>query len=172
MNGSIVRTIAVWAGVSCVASLTVLMPKRLTATDPVQVSAIAQPERARPVLAGEGFELSVRVAGQATDQPFAALKPGEPIRLELIAVSKASETIDVKPLVRLMSTSPVSRMSRTPSTPTEVYRTEPTITLAPGETRTLVVETNTVIPQDVQVTVALSQGSQEIWALGLATALR
>jgi hypothetical protein len=162
---SVVRTIAVWASVSCVASLVVLVPGRLQATDPEPALTRPAVEIAQPVFSGDGFDLRVRLVGQASDQPVQTLKAGEALRLELVAVNKTDQRVTVKSLVRVTTAAPTSPMSRTLPIPTEAYKDEPTITLAPHETKTITLAKMIDMPERSVVTVSVGDAGRAIAAL-------
>ena len=164
-RSSCVRTIAIWAGVSCVASLTVLLPGRLQATDPEPALARPAAEIAQPIYSAEKFDLRVRLAGQTTDQPVQTLKPGEAVKLELLAVNKTDQPVTVNSSVRLTTVAPTSPLSRTLPTPTEAYKDDRTITLAPHETRTITLDKTIDMPERSVVTVNVGDASRAVAAL-------
>jgi hypothetical protein len=144
-------------------AMALLLPVGLKADD---VAGAARPES---VLRSGGAELLVKLQGGTPDAfGVARLEPGVKPVLLLMARNASEQSIELKPVVEVLTTSPRSMLSRTPVLPTSIYRRECPLTVAGGGEQTLKLEIDAPIPVGSMVTVRLQSGEQVINALTFA----
>lgn len=154
--------ITTWAMTSCAASLALLGPAMLQATDPVGPRA----ENSWPSLDVQGLTLSMRIAGgsDAKTQPI-TMPAGKTVALELIAINTTDQPATLPASVFMNASSAPSNFSRTPSLPKEVWREQETITLAPHESRTIALSPAVPMQAGSNVSVGLVAADKSLFAL-------
>ncbi|WP_428937063.1 hypothetical protein [Fontivita pretiosa] len=155
---SAVLAAAICAGGSFVATMTLLSPERLDATQPLVLPANTNlmPSTIRV----DGLELSLRVNGNPTGSDPLRLEPGRPLELELLASNPTDRTIQSRLAVTIHATEPASPLSRVLPAPRQVYSIEQYISVPPQQTSALRIspEQNLTQPPGRRLTIGVSAG--------------
>ena len=163
MNRRDAITAGLWATGTLAVTLGLFYPTHMLAVDPPRP---LKAENAKPKLVVNGSELSIAIDGQTG--PAATLLPGKAPVLRLLASNPTETTVDLSYRVSLSMSPPVDLRSRTLPSPKEVWHCEELLTLRPGESKTLELDTKASLDAGTNGHVRLEVGKQEIVALRLA----
>ena len=156
-------TLAWTAAGTFLLAMALLLPVGLKADD---ATGGARPES---VLRSGGAELLVKLESGIPDAlGVVRIEPGVKPVLLLMARNASEQSVELKSLVEVLTTSPRSMLSRTPVLPTSIYRRECPLTVAGGAEQTLRLEIDAPIPAGSMVTVRLQTGEHVINALTFA----
>jgi hypothetical protein len=126
--------IAAWTAGSFLISMALLLPAKLDAVGPTTVPS-AGLESAK--ITDHGAELSLLFDGRSTSAIPLMIKPGASMPLEFVAKNPTDQSVDLHAMIAIDTKRAPSPMSRTVSMPTQIWQQEETLTLLPGETKTI-----------------------------------
>jgi hypothetical protein len=156
MKRNAANNILIVAGVAVATTLLALalfLPTNLSAVDtPAPAAAIEQ-----PTLTCDGVKLTVKSSA-------AIYRAGEMAVLELTAVNTTGKPVTLTPALRMTSAARPSELSRAMPMPKQVWQTEQTLSLKPGEVRTVGLNPNVPLTGPSTVSVTVSVGKESIVA--------
>ena len=160
------------AGAACaVASFGLILalstPPRLDATEPV-LTAIAP--LATSELIANGVTITLALAGQTSASEPMVVQPDFKPQLTLVARNTTDHAIEIRPKVTLQSRSLADRLSRVPTTPSELWQYEQPALIAAGETRTFTLSPDVRLAPASTVQAIISLGSQRIVPVNFSVA--
>lgn len=140
------------AATTMAVTLAVLLPARV---DAVAQAPAVKPLIAQPKLVAGGCTFTLKTDKQA-------YKPGETPRVTIRAANPTDKPIREDIWVSMSGISPASRMSRMPVMPRSLWREKCSISLKPGETKTVCLDTGTKLPSGTIITIAMTGNKRPV----------
>src|SRR5438477_6105820 len=135
MRNSAWKTVLIWSVASFGLSTAFLLPASLQADGPKQADTISP---LATDITTDHYTLSLKLADQkdapANTGVLVTTDPGAAPKMKLEATNKTNAVITIPVKIQMQSMSFVSRVSRVPSIPKEIWSYEREITLQPGAT--------------------------------------
>ncbi|HEY5911679.1 MAG TPA: hypothetical protein VJA21_13850 [Verrucomicrobiae bacterium] len=142
-------------------TITAFWPDSLDAgDDPVALA----PKISRPTLVANGVEFTLK---PADDRNFSA---GEEPVLELAALNTNSTPARATVHLAMSATSPADALSRVVRTPSLLWQTDQAVALAPGESKTIVLQIGTKLPPNNLISILLQDTGAAAQSPALDTA--
>ena len=150
------------AGTTMAVTLAVLLPARVDAG--AQAAAV-KPLIARPKLVAAGCTFTLKTDKQA-------YKPGEAPRVTIRAANPTDKPVRKDIFVSMSGISAASRMSRMPVMPRSLWRHKCPVSLKPGETKTICLDTGTKLPAGTIITIAMTGNNRPVVGARFPVALK
>ncbi len=138
---------------------------------PRYVTADGETEAIKPTIAVPELTVDDCVFVVSTDKPEYA--PGEKPVLTVKATNTGCEPLSASVSLSITATSPASRLSRRLVLPKPLWTGDCPVTLQPGESRTIKLETNAALPAEQMATISMFAKGEAVIAdvIKLQTAL-
>lgn len=147
----------VYAAGAFALTMAFLAPGRLSATPPAAPTAVLT----KPAMTVDGVELSLTLPGQVTGSADAvALQPDHPLLPVLMARNPTDQSRQLTATVTIYATQPSSPLSRVMPRPTEIWKQQQVVELAPQETLSIELKPDVKLTPASALTFALSAGEQ------------
>ncbi|HEY7088944.1 MAG TPA: hypothetical protein VH518_12695 [Tepidisphaeraceae bacterium] len=162
-------TLALWATASFALTVAILHPQSLQAVPPPLADGVMLNVS---TLTLEGVELSLLYDNKPAPTEPISLPSGSTLPVTLLARSVSPESKgEVHAKVTIFATTPVSKMSRVLPTAKELWSSEQTIVLSPGQSeQKIALKPGVTLPAGSAVFVTITSGKNSIRPLNVAVA--
>jgi len=148
------------AATTMAVTLAVLLPARV---DAVAQAAGVKPMIAQPKLVAAGCTFTLKADKQA-------YKPGEAPRVTIRAANPTGKPVHKDIWVSMSGIRPASLGSRMPVMPKSLWREKCPVSLKPGETKSIRLDTGTKLPAGTMITIAMSGNKRPVVGARFAVA--
>jgi hypothetical protein len=163
------KTVLIWSVASFGLTTAFLLPASLQADGPRQADTVSPLARE---ISTDHYTLSLKLADQkdAPANAFAGIPvdAGTTPKMKLEATNKTNVAITIPVKIQMQSAAPVSRMSRVPAIPKEIWSYQREITLAPGATDSVELISDAKLAAGSNVSILMTAGEKTVYPLRLA----
>ena len=163
------KTVLIWSVASFGLTSAFLLPATLQADDPKAADHV----RTMPSsISTDHYTLSLSLPDHSDMLPNPVMgvpvNPGTAPKMKLEASNKTNVAITIPMKIQMQSMAPVSRISRVPPMPKEIWSYEREITVQPGATDSVEITSDAKLIAGSNVTILISSGDKTVYPLQLA----